>query len=284
MKFKFNWKGFLGRYKLSRDLFIITRKEFRVQFRSTFVVLFILGIPVLFVFLILSNILTIISDPAVGLEDVGKLALRLSSGAGLENLVPGYEHMAVKEVYIRYYIMNSLGIFLVMPSFIPSFLSALSVTAEKRSGTLESVLCTPVSTTDLLVGKTISSIIPSVLSTWASFLILCVGVTYLTYPSYEVFLMPNTVWLIAIFVITPLIAFVSVLWQLLASALFEDPGVSMIIIMAINPGVFLYGVVSSDMIPLTTEMMTAITIALGVVLVLLAASNVFFFNREEILT
>lgn len=69
--------------------------------------------------------------------------------------------------------------FLPVPAVLPMMIAANSVVIEKERKSLEPLLVTPVTTFDLLLGKGLSALIPSVLIIWSSFallLVLVVGV------------------------------------------------------------------------------------------------------------
>jgi ABC-type transport system involved in multi-copper enzyme maturation permease subunit len=61
------------------------------------------------------------------------------------------------------------GIFLLMPVFVPILISSQSVAGEKERRTLEPLLAAPVSASELLLGKSLASVVPAVAITWLSF-------------------------------------------------------------------------------------------------------------------
>src|SRR6185369_9700993 len=57
------------------------------------------------------------------------------------------------------------SMFLLMPMILPSIIAAYSIVGEKTNHTLEPLLATPVKTWELLAGKMLASLIPSILLT-----------------------------------------------------------------------------------------------------------------------
>jgi ABC-2 type transport system permease protein len=56
--------------------------------------------------------------------------------------------------------------FMIIPLAIPASISAYSIVGEKVNRSLEPLLATPITTTQLLVGKSLSAIIPALAATW----------------------------------------------------------------------------------------------------------------------
>jgi ABC-2 type transport system permease protein len=65
--------------------------------------------------------------------------------------------------------------FLIIPMMMPVYIAAYSVVGEKETKSLEPLLATPVTVWELLVGKATAAVVPSVILTWLSFLVLVVG-------------------------------------------------------------------------------------------------------------
>src|SRR5439155_25606448 len=59
-------------------------------------------------------------------------------------------------------------IFFLLPVFIPSVIASYAIVGEKRDRTLEPLLATPIRTSQLLVGKSLSALVPAAVLTLAS--------------------------------------------------------------------------------------------------------------------
>lgn len=99
------------------------------------------------------------------------------------------------------------GMFLVMPIFVPILISSQAVAGEKERRTIEPLLASPVTTLELVVGKSLASLVPAVIIAWVAFAVFCVGVDAVSQKYLGVWLMPNGLWLFGVGVIAPLFAF-----------------------------------------------------------------------------
>jgi ABC-2 type transport system permease protein len=131
---------------VNRRLSIVTvmRKEFREYRRNRFILGTAVIIPVLFVVLPISQLLAL-ADTA--------------PAAAVRKLAESAELMM-----------------LLVPVTLPSAIAAYAVVGERDQGTLESVLTTPISTEELILGKALASIIPTVLIAYTIALIFAVAV------------------------------------------------------------------------------------------------------------
>ena len=104
-------------------------------------------------------------------------------------------------------LLDWFGMFLVMPVFVPILISSQSVAGEKERRTLEPLLASPVSSMELVAGKSLASLVPAVVITWVAFILFCVGVDIVAWPLVGKALMPNALWSFGIFILAPLFAF-----------------------------------------------------------------------------
>ncbi len=99
------------------------------------------------------------------------------------------------------------GLYLIMPIFVPIFISSQSVAGEKERRTLEPLLASPVTAAEILAGKSLASLVPAVALSVVAFLVLCVLVDLVAWPYSHELLLPNGMWLFGVLVIAPLFAF-----------------------------------------------------------------------------
>jgi ABC-type Na+ efflux pump permease subunit len=97
--------------------------------------------------------------------------------------------------------------FLMMPVFVPILISAHAIAGEKEKRTLEPLLNSPVTALELVLGKSLASLIPSVCVCLAAFVVLCVGVDVVAWELVQAPLLPNALWLFGVLVVAPLFAF-----------------------------------------------------------------------------
>jgi ABC-2 type transport system permease protein len=104
-------------------------------------------------------------------------------------------------------LLDWFGIFLVMPVFIPILISSQSVAGEKERRTLEPLLCSPITSVELVAGKSLASLLPAVTISWVAYALLCMTVDVAAWPLLKAPLLPNALWTFGVVVLAPLFAF-----------------------------------------------------------------------------
>lgn len=104
-------------------------------------------------------------------------------------------------------LIDWFAVYLIMPVFVPILISSNAVAGEKERRTLEPLLASPVTPLELLVGKSLASLVPSFAICVVAFLGLCVTVDFVAWDVVQGPLLPNAMWLFGVFVIAPLFAF-----------------------------------------------------------------------------
>ncbi len=125
------------------------------------------------------------------------------------------------------FILNEfLLLFMMMPLIIPVSIAAYSIVGEKTTHSLEPLLATPITTIELLVGKALAAAIPAVLATWGGFAIFAAGAPLVGAGRATVAHLFSPVWLLAIFVVGPLMSIVAVNFAIIVSSRVNDPRVA----------------------------------------------------------
>lgn len=198
---------------------------------------------------------------------------------------PIFEGMAVREALQAVLASNFLVLFLMMPLMVPVTIAAYSIVGEKITRSLEPLLATPVSTVQLLLGKGFAAAIPGVVMTWISYglFLICARLFAVSDRVFGVFTDP--MWLIAMFVLSPLLTVMAVNVGVIVSSRTSDPRAaeqlgSLIILplMALFIGTMAGFIMLSSR---TFWLVSAIVLAVDVALVFL---GVKLFRRETILT
>jgi len=114
-----------------------------------------------------------------------------------------------------------LFFFLLMPSVIPMTLASFSIIGEKQAHSLEPLLATPISTAELLLGKAIAAVIPAVLVTWLAYVLFVLGARLITTARVMAVIL-NPPWLMAMLIIGPLVAVLSVFIGVIISSRVND--------------------------------------------------------------
>jgi ABC-2 type transport system permease protein len=115
------------------------------------------------------------------------------------------------------------SMFLLMPMLLPSIIASYSIVGEKSNRTLEPLLATPIKTWELLTGKILASLLPTMLLTWLGVAIFIAGVrlTALSERVFAVIVSPG--WLTVFLVCTPLLALIAIAAMVAISARVNDP-------------------------------------------------------------
>ncbi|EET89774.1 MAG: ABC transporter permease subunit [Candidatus Micrarchaeales archaeon] len=128
----------------------------------------------------------------------------LYAGPGLASRIlpfasaaPGAANNLKSVAFMIFFSVNVLGpIFLTMPIFTASVIAADSFAGEKERKTSEALLATPVTKSELMVGKMLASFLPAVFLTIAIFGIYGGVVNYLAAGTFHTYILPNTTWLL----------------------------------------------------------------------------------------
>jgi ABC-2 type transport system permease protein len=184
-----------------------------------------------------------------------------------------------------YLVSQFMLMFMILPLAIPGTIAAYSIVGEKTTRSLEPLLATPITTLELLVGKSLSAAIPGTLATYAGFLFFAAGAWIMVPNKSLLSALLDARWLIAIFLVGPLMALLSVTVSVMVSSRVNDPRVaeqlSMVVILPVL-GLF-FGQISGLFL-----VNRQLIIAIGIALVLIDAIMVYLsarvFQREVILT
>ena len=99
------------------------------------------------------------------------------------------------------------GLFLLMPLFTPILIASQSVAGEKERRTLEPLLASPVTSAELVAGKSLAAVLPAVVISWVAFVAFCIAVDVVAWPLLHAPVLPNRTWLFGVGVVAPLYAF-----------------------------------------------------------------------------
>ena len=183
-------------------------------------------------------------------------------------------------------LMNAFAFFYVIgASAIPTLLASYSLVGEKVEKSLEPLLASPITDSELLLGKGIGAFIPSIGSLYISSIVFMVLCDLFTHSTLGYYTFPNWTIGIVLLILLPLMTILSVEWSVIVSSRATDPRAAQLqgILIAI-PMFVIYVATETGAIQLTT---TTIWIISGAAL---AADIILFFlstrtfQREEILT
>ena len=253
----------------------IIDKEWAEVFKNK-LVLFTVGLlPLLFTIMPLVQLaVTREVDPSEMNDAPGNVA-QICQMQGLSNA----------ECLQGYLVGSFMLFFLIMPLAIPVTIASYSIVGEKTTRSLEPLLATPTSTTEIILGKSLAAVLPAIAATWLSFGIFLVGARFLAISDRVYALMANPMWLIGMALVAPLLTVLSVTVAIVISSRVNDPRAAeqlgmtvMIPVLALFFGQML-GVFALNVT--TMLIFAAILVAVDAAMVSL---GVKLFQRETILT
>jgi ABC-2 type transport system permease protein len=104
-------------------------------------------------------------------------------------------------------LVDWFSLYLIMPVFVPILISSFAIAGEKERRTLEPLLASPVTGLELLVGKSLASLVPAFAVCVVAFAMLCLTVNVAALPLHAGLVLPTTMWMFGVFIISPLFAF-----------------------------------------------------------------------------
>jgi ABC-2 type transport system permease protein len=127
------------------------------------------------------------------------------------------------ECFQVYLVSQFMLMFMILPLAIPATIAAYSIVGEKVTHSLEPLLATPITTVELLIGKSLAAVIPAIIATWAGFAIYAIGAWLMITNKTVYAALLDSRWLIAIFLVGPLMALLAVTFSLMVSSRVNDP-------------------------------------------------------------
>lgn len=186
-----------------RCVLVLIRKEWRQALRDTSALVPVVLFPLLFSIILPGAAVGLIAHSASsetrihGLEPFLDLVASVS-GAGM-----GPQQLLVTAVVT--YVFAPL--ILIIPVIVATAGATAAFVGERERGTLEGLLYGPITVRELFLAKTLASVIPAVLLTWASFLGFSVVANAAAWPVMRGIVFPDVTWALAVLVLVPLVAF-----------------------------------------------------------------------------
>jgi len=178
-----------------QNVLSVASKDFESYRRKKSIIAYTLGLP-----LVLSVVFSLVVQ-----RDI---APSVQSGAGIDSLNLGLESLTY--------------FFVVFAAVLPTSIAAYSIVGEKVEKSLEPMLATPLSDNEILLGKTIASLVPPVLTTWLGASIFMVASDYLLRGVISYYYFPNLNAGLMLFVLAPLAALFGVEVAVIASSRISD--------------------------------------------------------------
>jgi ABC-2 type transport system permease protein len=254
----------------------IIRKEWSEVFKNRFVLFTVAFLPLLLTALPLGILYT---TSAIETGDA------VSSDIPAQFIQFCPQDLSGGECFQVYMVSQFLILFMMMPMMIPVTIAAYSIVGEKTTRSLEPLLATPITTTELLTGKSLAAVIPAISATWAGFIIFVIGAAVIVDNSLVLRTLVNPMWWIAVIVVGPLMALMAVNASIMVSSRVTDPRVAeQLSMVVIVPVLALFFGQISGLFILNTTLILIIAVVLVVIDILLVYFAVQVFQRENIIT
>jgi len=174
--------------------------------------------------------------------------------------------------------------FVIGAASLPTSIASYSIVGEKLSKSLEPLLSTPTTDGEILLGKSLAALLPTLLGVWAGSVVFQVLIDLETRGPFGYLYYPNPQMAVVLFVAAPLAALLAIEAAVVISSRVTDiRSAQQYAGLIFLPFIFLY-VVAEVRLTLDATNLLYISAGLaGVVLVLFFAST-RAFRREEILT
>jgi ABC-2 type transport system permease protein len=194
------------------------------------------------------------------------------------------QHLPQIEAFVIQMNEQYMFYLLLIPMTLPVYIAAHSIVGEKETRTLEPLLATPISTWELLVGKSIAAAVPPIVLTWISFAVLLVGLWFAATPTILLYT-ARDVWVVGMLLVSPLLALLSVMLGVIISSRVNDPRAAQQI-----AGIFVVPLIALSLVVLFGAAFINVSMVIYAAMVTLIVDLVatYFavkiFQRETILT
>jgi len=193
-------------------IWVVIEKEWAELRRNKMIIWTMILVPLLIVAMIVGTDYMLVHFEAQGRDtDADEMPIP----AQLKHL-PTFEAMLVQmnEQFMFYLFM--------IPMMLPVYIAAFSIIGEKQTKTLEPLLATPITTWELLAGKSVAATVPAVVVSWLSYALTLLGLWPIVPPTVFVYA-ARAVWMLSMLLLSPLLALLSVLSGVIVSSRVNDP-------------------------------------------------------------
>jgi ABC-2 type transport system permease protein len=260
----------------TEKIWTIVRKEWAEVFKNRLVLFAVAFLP------LIMTVIPLVILATTGSVEAGDLVL--------EEIPPEFaafcnDELSGEECLQTFVATQFLILFLIMPVIIPVTIASYSIVGEKTTRTLEPLLATPISTTELLAGKALAAALPALAATWISFLIFNVGALLITDNPGIINVFAQPMWLLAIFGLAPLLSIAAVSVAVMISSRVNDPRVAeQLSGMVVIPVIALLLGQTFGLFILNRDLIFYFSLAVGIIDVILLYLASQIFQRETILT
>jgi ABC-2 type transport system permease protein len=202
-----------------KTIFTIARKDLYEARQNKAVWLPIMIVPLVFILVMPLVIIIVASTPSLS----GSLSGDSDTARMLE-MLPQFMTQATAGLSLtQTFVVMFLGyffapFFLILPIMFSTVIASESFAGERERKTIEALLYTPATDTELFIGKVLGAFIPAVLITWASFIGYIIVLNGAGYNLMGRLWFPMTNWYPLIFWVSPALSLLGISATVLISA------------------------------------------------------------------
>jgi len=183
-------------------------------------------------------------------------------------------------------LINSFSFFIVIgAAFVPLGIASYSIVGEKVEKSLEPLLATPLSDGEILLGKTIAAVLPSLVAMYAGASVFMAGINLASFQKLGYYYYPN--WTIGalLLILTPIATILSAEYSVIVSSRANDVrSANSFGIFILFPLLAIFLASETGLITLDTNTILIISGIILVIDIALFFASKAAFQREEILT
>ncbi len=251
-------------------------KEWSEVFKNRLVLMTVIAMPLLFTFIpILQLAIGRNIDASNKMNNMPEFIAQIC----------GMQQLSNAECYQSFLSNQFMLLFLLLPLAIPVTIASYSIVGEKTTRSLEPLLATPTTTTEIILGKALASAIPAIAATWLSFIIFLVISRFFVISDRVYAGITNPMWFVAMILVAPLMTIMSVNVAIIISSRVSDPrAAEQIGMMVMLPMLAIFFMQIFGVIQLNTVTMFVLAFVVLVLDAILVIVGIKLFQREAILT
>jgi len=202
-----------------KTIFAIARKDLYEARQNRAVWLPIMIVPLVFILVLPLVMIIVASTPSIA----GSLTGDPDTAKMIEMMPPFITQTTAGLSLPQAFVVMFLGyffapFFLILPIMFSTVIASESFAGERERKTIEALLYTPATDTELYIGKVLASFIPAVIITWASFIGYIVVLNGAGYPLMGRLWFPLTNWYPLIFWVSPALSMLGISATVLISS------------------------------------------------------------------
>ncbi|BDZ29756.1 ABC transporter permease subunit [Lactiplantibacillus sp. WILCCON 0030] len=229
--------------------------------------------------LILPTILLLGGEKSTVINDIGGVSSFMTNlnTTIIPHNIPS-EYVEIYAILMYFFI----PIFALIPVMLATVIASSSFVGEKENKTIEGLLYTPLTNSELVLGKILAAAIPAMLATWVSILIYGILLDTLGLNVFKTMIFPNVTWILVALFLDPCIVFLAIALVIFVAQRVKTSkaaqSVAMILILPIIVGVISQ---ASGAVLLGIRAVLIVTVLLLLIDLFIFVVVVKRFNREK---